>query len=134
MIPTKATYTLPYGDGSGDQCSVSYTSTDNDKFKIKIDDELYVSVDHLDFLIEALQAVREVHLESVGSSEDDSLVNGWMSWNGGACPVHPDAEVDIYFSGDMVPLKARKAGGLNWTHNNYSSDIVKYRRSEGEIK
>jgi hypothetical protein len=57
------------------------------------------------------------------SAKDD---DGWIEWNGGACPVPPDTAVEIRFR-DGFTHRSNAACNWKWSHYGGFSDIVAYR-------
>lgn len=53
--------------------------------------------------------------------------NEFIDWHGGECPVQPDAQVEVKFSGGGQTTTARTARVLDWTRRHISGDIVAYR-------
>lgn len=51
--------------------------------------------------------------------------DGWISWSGVECPVHPGVEVEVRF-GSGVTGKDR-AGNWDWVHRKMLGDITAYR-------
>ena len=51
--------------------------------------------------------------------------DGWITWNGGECPVSGDTVVETRFWDDSTDIT--EAGNLRWSHINSIGDIVAYR-------
>lgn len=50
--------------------------------------------------------------------------DGWITHDGGACPVHPDTLVDVTFHGGAYSIRPLIAGGLQWNKNKYNNCTV----------
>lgn len=50
---------------------------------------------------------------------------GWVEWHGGDQPVADDCEVEVGFREGSTIVAC--AYHFNWTHREYSNDIVRYR-------
>lgn len=52
--------------------------------------------------------------------------DGWISWNGGECPLPDDCEFQYRYRNEGVS-SSKWASGLRWAHINLGGDIVSYR-------
>ena len=57
---------------------------------------------------------------------------GWITWNGGECPVSGDTVVETRFWDDSTDIT--EAGNLRWEHSNIFGDILAYRIVEQPAK
>lgn len=53
-------------------------------------------------------------------------LDGWVEWNGGECPLHPDARVEVRMRSG-AKMSGLVSGGSMWRHNGGDYDIVAYR-------
>lgn len=52
---------------------------------------------------------------------------GWIEWNGGECPVAPDAHGALKFRDGYVGQPEIWVGGYDWRHSGHPGDIIAYR-------
>lgn len=49
----------------------------------------------------------------------------WIEWSGGACPVSPDARLEVVLRNGVV--SSMSACYVDWAHHGCPSDVVRYR-------
>ena len=81
------------------------------------------SVDDLDLPVDEFKDCTKITYEEF----EEYLLEGWIDWQGGECPVEPDVHVDVMFSHSFHRFHNFFAGDLRWLHLDDGSDIVKYR-------
>lgn len=55
------------------------------------------------------------------------MSDGWIEWQGGECPVHPDTLVEVGFRGGASGPAAVRANTWYWKHDGERTDITRYR-------
>lgn len=60
--------------------------------------------------------------------------DGWIEWNGGACPVDIDAIVEVkYRKPNPYQYNNDRAGDFTWSHDGFDGDIIAYRLQQPVI-
>jgi hypothetical protein len=54
------------------------------------------------------------------------MSGSWRTWNGGACPVHPEAQVRLRFRDLPYTGREYPARLFRWTHRMEPGDIVEF--------
>lgn len=69
---------------------------------------------------------RIAELEARVAALEGVTDDGWITWNGGECPVSGDTKVKVMFrdgdhGGEVV------AGSVDWAHYGSDGDVIAYR-------
>lgn len=73
-----------------------------------------------------IELVRDVEgPQATSEPQPDTLHDGWLPWDGGECPVDPNALVEYKMRGGASSVD--NADEIMWNHSGSSSDIIAYR-------
>lgn len=67
---------------------------------------------------------KESDEQDTKSVEDKSEQDGWITWNGGLCPIPLGAKVGVKFR--TGACQTNRAGAYYWGHDDCDSDIIAY--------
>lgn len=80
---------------------------------------------------EARSTIAKVEAEITEAQSD---ADGWIKWEGGACPVSCDVRVELKFRSGQVWIDDEVGTGSSWdwSHDGYAYDIIAYRTMKGD--
>lgn len=124
-------------DGTeGHHANVNSFTWEPPKVKREVKSLAYLDADQLFWLRETAQpkwpAVRVPSEDKVIEVESPAEDGGWITWEGGPCPVHAGTKVDVRLRGGIT--HTRVAHMLYWHHHGCAEDITAYRPHEESPK
>ena len=96
--------------------------TSQRRFGISIFEEEY---------LEALEIALPILEQQEKGDDSAELINGWVEWDGGECPVIPGNRVDLKLRGGFITQDFPAEAG-EWNHYGGVWDIIAYRVVEQE--